>query len=164
MEEEDGGHTWSRVTEGSPMERDLRLAAVTDLPVLISGPPRASREIASRLDRRTGETRRTVEVVDCRQEGALRALSRLTGVVPDAEPSRGRILLLQEVHALTMTDQILLEREIERMRLGPNPVVRILASSSVELFDRVVDHLFSERLYYRLNIIHLVVPPEGWGQ
>jgi transcriptional regulator of acetoin/glycerol metabolism len=161
MEEEDGGDTWPRVTEGSPMERDLRLAAVTDLPVLISGTPRASREIASRLDGHTGAARRTVEVVDCRQEGALCALTRLTAVVPDAETARGRILLLQEVHALTMTDQILLEREIERMRLGPNPVVRILASSSVELFERVVDHLFSERLYYRLNIIHVVVPPEG---
>jgi hypothetical protein len=162
MEDEGAGHSQSRVTDVSHLKRDLQLVAVTDLPVLISGSPAASREIACELDRQVGTHRGTVQVVDCRQEGALRALTRLTDGGMDTQPPRSRILLLQEVHALQPGDQILLEREIERMRLGPRPVVRILASSSVQLFDRVVDHLFSERLYYRLNVIHVVVPPDRW--
>jgi DNA-binding NtrC family response regulator len=43
--------------------------------------------------------------------------------------------------------------------MRPVRPLRIVASSSARLFDRVVDQLFSERLYYRLNVIHVVVPP-----
>ena len=37
-----------------------------------------------------------------------------------------------------------------------NSGLRIMASSSAPLFDRVRDGLFDERLYYRLNVIHMV--------
>lgn len=136
---------------------DLRLAAVTDLPVLLSGPPQACQELAVELDRRSGVPRRGVEVVDCRQAGAVAALSGLVrssdgGITPAS-------ILLQEVHALDPADQALLEKEIEEVRAHPRRPVRILASSSAPLFDRVIDQLFSERLFYRLNMIHVVVGP-----
>jgi transcriptional regulator of acetoin/glycerol metabolism len=146
----------------SQMARDLRLATATDLPVLISGPPAASREIACELDRRSRFPGGAVAIVDCREQGALSALQSLThdDVTQEEETPQVRILLLQEVHALDPLDQALLEKEIEDLRMRPTRPLRILASSSAPLFDRVVDHLFSERLFYRLNVIHVVVPPE----
>jgi transcriptional regulator with PAS, ATPase and Fis domain len=37
-------------------------------------------------------------------------------------------------------------------------VPRIVASSSIALRDYVLDGRFDARLFYRLNIIHIVVP------
>jgi len=155
-----GGVNWTHGA-ASHLASDLRLAAVTDLPVLLSGSPAACRKIAWELDRRNRDPRGAVEVVDCRQAGALGALQGVTRrEASHADTERASILLLQEVHALNPTDQALLEKEIEEIRMRPNRAVRILASSSAPLFDRVVDQLFSERLYYRLNVIHVVVPPD----
>jgi transcriptional regulator of acetoin/glycerol metabolism len=158
----DGVYEYSRVdgSETAQMARDLRLATVTDLPVLISGTPAASREIACELDRQSRSPKGAVAVVDCRERGALGALQSLTHDPIDPDDAAAvRILLLQEVHALDPVDQALLEKEIEELRMRPGRPLRILASSSAPLFDRVVDQLFSERLYYRLNVIHLIVPP-----
>ena len=52
-----------------------------------------------------------------------------------------------------------LTRKLEEIGRPTFGVRRILASSSVPLFDRVVDQLFSEPLYYRLNVIHIVISP-----
>jgi transcriptional regulator of acetoin/glycerol metabolism len=161
-ERDDGGGLDWTLAGASHLASDLRLAAVTDMPVLLSGSPAACRKIAWELDRRSRDPRGAVEVVDCRQAGALGTLQGLTrrqASVADAE--RASILLLQEVHALNPTDQALLEKELEEVRMRPNRTVRILASSSAQLFDRVVDQLFSERLYYRLNVIHVIVPPDN---
>jgi DNA-binding NtrC family response regulator len=156
-----GVHDCSRVdgSETAQMARDLRLATVTDLPVLISGTPAASREIACELDRQSRSPKGAVAVVDCREHGALGALQLFTHDPDPEDAATVRILLLQEVHALDPTDQALLEKEIEELRMRPDRPLRILASSSAPLFDRVVDQLFSERLFYRLNVIHVIVPP-----
>ena len=138
-------------------EEDISLAALVDVPVLITGPAAACCELACELDRRSGCPGGTVEVIDCRTEGALRGF----------DPNRNerspcaRILLLQEVHALSPDDQLRLTNELEKIGRPPTHTKRILASSSVPLFDRVVDQLFSENLYYRLNIIHIVIPPNA---
>ena len=165
MSEQDGSGMFDCSQAGTSaiaqMARDLRLATTTDLPVLISGPPAASREIACELDRRSRFPVGAVAIVDCREPGALHALRSLThdDIIPGETP-HVRILLLQEVHALEPSDQVLLEKEIEQVRMRPFCPLRILASSSAPLFERVVDQLFSERLFYRLNVIHVVVPPD----
>ena len=67
------------------------------------------------------------------------------------------ILLLQEVHALNLHEQAQFERRLAEWRVcRRNSGLRIMASSSAPLFDRVRDGLFDERLYYRLNVIHMV--------
>ena len=136
---------------------DLQLAANVDVPVLISGPPTASRNIACELDRRSQSPAGSVEVVDCRKRGALAAL-RLRTTKKRCDAARARILLLEEVHALSPVDQAVLARQLEAQQARSAAPVRILASSSVPLFERVVDQLFNERLFYRLNVIHIVVP------
>ena len=134
-------------------EEDISLAALVDVPVLISGPAGASCELACELDRRSLTPVGAVEVIDCRIQDALRSLE------PEMETAEhAKILLLQEVHALSPDDQLRLTRKLDE--IGRPPLCRrILASSSVPLFDRVVDHLFSEPLFYRLNVIHIVISP-----
>ena len=41
----------------------------------------------------------------------------------------------------------------------PSAAVRLVSGTTVSLFDRVAAGTFSERLFYRLNIIHLVAGP-----
>jgi DNA-binding NtrC family response regulator len=158
MEGNSSRHLVKSTEPGSPAmmapEEDISLAAQLDVPVLISGPAAACREVACELDRRSTSPAGAVEVVDCRTEHALQALERTQGVSGDA-----RILLLQEVHALSPDDQLRLTRELDEVGQPAWSGRRILASSSVPLFDRVVDQLFSELLYYRLNMIHIVIPP-----
>ena len=154
-------HTAETTSVNAAHLADLRLAAVTDLPVLLSGSPQACRELALELDRRSSGPRRAVEVVDCREAGAVAALTGL--VRREAHEGTQASVLLQEVHALDLADQALLEKEIEEVRTHPRHPVRILASSSAPLFERVMDQLFSERLFYRLNMIHVVVGSNAGG-
>jgi len=41
---------------------------------------------------------------------------------------------------------------------APSDAVRVITATSVSLLDRVAAGTFSERLFYRLNLIHLVAP------
>ncbi len=139
------------------LEEDIGCAARTDVPVLITGDPEEGREIACAIDRRSPSPRGTVEVVDCRQRGAL---GRVLPFPPVGLPHapRASILLLQEVQALTLHEQSQVDSRLAELRTGRrNERLRIIASSSTPLFDRVLEGSFDERLYYRLAVIHLVV-------
>jgi DNA-binding NtrC family response regulator len=74
-----------------------------------------------------------------------------------AHADRAAIVLLQEVQALSPKEQAQFEVRLAEMRISPSPPVRFIASSSTPLFDRVREGAFDERLYYRLNVIHMVV-------
>lgn len=152
------------VAADSGIETEIQLAAARYVPVLISAGLIASQRIACELDRRSRSPRGAVVVLDCRQHGAVVALECLTGgEAALGEDGLPNTLLLQEVHALSASDQEALEQHMERVLLnpGPSPLVRIVASSSVPLFDRVVQRSFRERLYYRLSMVHIVVPQDG---
>ena len=161
MEENSSRHSVKPTESGSEgalaSEEDISLAALVDVPVLITGPAADCRELACELDRRSTSPVGAVEVIDCRSENALRALSSQEEKAP---PSDTRILLLQEIHALGPDDQLRLTRELDHVGRATWGGRRILASSSVPLFDRVVDQLFDENLYYRLNVIHIVIHPK----
>ena len=160
MEENSSRHVVKATQPGSrgalAPEEDISLAALVDVPVLITGPAAACRELACELDRRSTSPGGVVEVIDCRTENALRALE---GDEKEIVPSDAKILLLQEVHALSPNDQLRLARELDHVGGATWGGRRILASSSVPLFDRVVDQLFDENLFYRLNVIHIVIQP-----
>ena len=68
------------------------------------------------------------------------------------------ILLLQEVQALSPHEQAQFEHRLAEWRVSRrNSGLRIMASALAPLFERVRDGSFDERLYYRLNVIHMVV-------
>ena len=135
------------------LEEDIGCAARSNVPVLITGgDPEEGREIACAIDRQSGSPRGSVEVVDCRERGAF---IRLLATEDRYERS---IVLLQEVHELSLNEQAEVDRrlgELRASRLGDG--IRIIASSSTPLFDRVREGSFDERLFYRLNVIHMVV-------
>src|SRR3989475_4755330 len=82
------------------------------------------------------------------------------------ELAQGGSLFLDEIGTLRAELQVKLlrvlqEREIERVG-GTRPVkidVRVIAATNTNLKEAVADGAFREDLYYRLNVVHVVVPP-----
>jgi len=82
------------------------------------------------------------------------------------ELAQGGTVFLDEIGSLRLDLQakllrVLQEREIERVGgLRPTPVdVRVLAATNVNLRQAVRERTFREDLYYRLNVVPVVVPP-----
>jgi len=75
-------------------------------------------------------------------------------------------LFIDEVASMSMSIQakllrVLQEREVERVGTS-RPVkidVRVLAATNVDLLKLVQDGSFREDLYYRLNVVRVVLPP-----
>jgi hypothetical protein len=122
---------------------DILLAARADCAVLITARPEEALEIAQAIASERGCGDRLLVHDSGTEHGSdLRAQSE-----------NALILLFREVHALTPRQQALLMELLED-RQGIPP--RIIASSSVSLYDRVREGAFDARLYYRLNTVHVV--------
>ena len=139
-------------------EEDITLAAMSLAPVLITAPPADAfcivRAIAER--ERRGRTR---EVLACDASAGDDVIGTIAGNRVRLATDRGNaILWIGEVHALTPRDQSALMRLLARPNSGREEgVPRIVASSSIALRDYVRKGRFDARLFYRLNIIHIVV-------
>ena len=73
------------------------------------------------------------------------------------DTARGGSLLLTDVERLPVTVQDrLIEtlRDLQRAR-EPTERVRLMAGTTTSLFERISDGSFCERLFYRLNTIHV---------
>jgi len=82
------------------------------------------------------------------------------------ELAQGGTLFLDEIATLKPELQakllrVLQEREIERVGAGRaiKIDVRIIAATNVDLTEAVSAGAFRDDLYYRLNVVHLTVPP-----
>ena len=139
-------------------EADISLAAVSLAPVLITAPPgdalRIVRAIAAR--ERRGHAR---EVLTCDVAAGDDVVGAIAGNRLRIATDHGTaILWVGEVHALKRRDQVALMKLLAYPSTGRGgDVPRIVASSSVDLRDRVATGRFDARLFYRLNIIHIVV-------
>jgi DNA-binding NtrC family response regulator len=93
---------------------------------------------------------------------------------PDMSDDRGLLraaksgtLFIDAVDSLTPTLQTRLSRVLEVETLSDGSAeedweaydVRIIVGAPPSLYDRVREGLFREQLFYRINVIHLVVPP-----
>jgi DNA-binding NtrC family response regulator len=141
------------------LAEEIGCAARSDVPVLISGAPEDGREIACAIDRHSPVPKGRVEVVDCRKDGALsRVLSHSPRGQGAPEAGQSSIVLLQEVHELSLPEQEQVDQRLDELRVSRRSEgIRIIASSSAPLFERVLEGSFLERLYYRLNVIHMVI-------
>ena len=89
--------------------------------------------------------------------GAPEGLRNRCGLALDA--AAGGTLLISDVEQLApLVQERLLDmlQELESAR-APAAAVRLVSATTVSLLDRVGSGNFCDRLFYRLNIIHLTV-------
>jgi DNA-binding NtrC family response regulator len=159
--------------------QEIECAARFDARLLITGETGVGKDVVARLihtrSRRHGPFVRVncAAVPDPLLEWQLFGLSQ--GSVPAAqcdtrghlEQAVGGTIFLDEISEMSLRTQALLLRFLESgeiQRAGSNAVhvvenVRVIAATSRNLFEAVAAQTFREDLYYRVNVIHIVVPP-----
>ncbi|HEY0325592.1 MAG TPA: sigma-54 dependent transcriptional regulator [Allosphingosinicella sp.] len=154
-------------------------AARARVPVLIEGESGTGKEIiAQAIHAASPRGKKQLHIVNCgaiptnlvesvlfgHEKGAFTgAFDRHIGRFEDAD---GSTIFLDEVGELPLDTQVKLLRAIESgeiQRLGSritNTVdVRIIAATNRRLNDEVAAGNFREDLYYRLNVVHVAIPP-----
>jgi DNA-binding NtrC family response regulator len=79
------------------------------------------------------------------------------------EAGGGSLLLhqIEGLHAINQSRLIETLAELTRNVREPSRTVRLIAGTTTSLRRRVASGTFSDRLFYRLNIIHVVVPSDS---
>ncbi|KQP36001.1 sigma-54 dependent transcriptional regulator [Methylobacterium sp. Leaf100] len=170
------------VWRDASMERVVKLAeqvARSEASVLITGESGTGKEVLARhVHVKSNRTAKPFVCVNCaaipealleselfgHEKGAFTgAVARRIGRFEEAS---GGTLLLDEISEMDVRLQskllrALQERVIDRVG-GSAPVkvdIRVLATSNRNLLDEVRKGTFREDLYYRLNVVHLKLPP-----
>lgn len=153
--------------------------AATDANVLVTGESGAGKDaLAHHIHTKSGRAAHALIKIDCATlpSGLLEAelfgyeRGAFTGA---SEGKPGRLeaahrgtLILDEIAYLSNDSQAKLLRVIENRefeRLGGRQTIkvdaRLIALTNVDLSDAVTRQHFREDLYYRLNVIHIKVPP-----
>jgi two-component system, NtrC family, response regulator AtoC len=170
------------VARSESMREAIRLAdrvAATDANVLITGESGAGKDaLALYIHSKSERARQSFVKIDCATlpSGLLEAelfgydRGAFTGA-NEAKPGRLEAahhgtLVLDEIAYLSTDSQAKLLRVIETKefeRLGGRKKVtvdaRLIALTNVDLSDAVNRQSFREDLYYRLNVMHIAVPP-----
>ena len=158
------------------LDTDIRLAARGDMSVLITGERGAGKQYAARLVH--GWSRRSQApfvTVPCAADGSFefelfgRAEGDLSETSSDTDcrlqEAEGGSLVLEEVGEISQHLQRRLLRFLEvglleRSGHPPRVVdVRLIVTATQPLLERVVAGKFLEDLYYRLNVVHIRIPP-----
>jgi DNA-binding NtrC family response regulator len=157
----------------------VRRAAASDATVLITGESGTGKEVVARAIHSTGERRAGRFVaVNCAAipesliESELfgHARGSFTGATAEHrglfEDAHGGTIFLDEIADLPLAMQVKLNRVLQERRVrrvGATeelPVdVRVIAATNVELKARVAAGQFREDLYYRINVLHIELPP-----
>jgi two-component system, NtrC family, response regulator AtoC len=159
---------------------EARHAAKTDSKVLITGESGVGKEVLAHLiHQHSHRAKRPLVAINCAgvPESLLESelFGHARGSFTDAhsdkrgllEMADGGTVLLDEVGDMSMRMQTLLLRFLENgeiQRVGcerqRSPVdVRVIAATNHDLEARTQEKLFRLDLFYRLNVVHLVMPP-----
>ena len=143
---------------------DVTMSALSDAPVLISSDDsvdaRALGEwIHAQSPRRTGR----LIVLDARQlqpdvrfehfEHSDRRFAKLGA----ADRPPGGTLLLTNLEAMPLGTQTKLCRFLDRRAISAPPILRVVATTDRLVHERVRFGQVREELFYRLNVIHIVL-------
>src|SRR4030095_7058591 len=162
------------------LREDIAAAARTEAKVLITGESGVGKEIVSRLVHSAGPraafplvTVNCAAITETLLESELFGHSRgsFTGAYRDRagvlEMAHRGTVFMDEIGETSPRMQSLLLRFLESgeiQRVGATKSnarvdVRVIAATNRDLLQAVTAKLFREDLYYRLNVIHLTVPP-----
>ena len=162
------------------IEFDIQCAANSDAKVLISGESGVGKEVvAKQIHARSGRSRGPMVAINCASIPETLLASELFGHVKGSftDAHRTRIglfeqghrgtVFLDEVGEMSLQMQALLLRFLENGEILPvgserrvtRVDVRIIAATNRKLSASISDGAFREDLYYRLNVIHIEIPP-----
>src|SRR5512139_185437 len=162
------------------VQQEVEYAARSDAKVLITGASGVGKEVVAHLiharSRRRHAPLLTINCAalpDTLLESELFGHTR--GSFTDAyrdkrglfESANGGTVFMDEVGEMSLRMQALLLRfletgEIQRVgaeRTRSTANVRVIAATNRRLLDRIQSGEFREDLYYRLNVIHITIPP-----
>jgi transcriptional regulator with PAS, ATPase and Fis domain len=163
----------------SDIEQEIDCAARSDAKVLVTGESGVGKDIVARLihqrSRRTGSfvTINCAGVPDSLLESELFGHVRgsFTGAYRDKrgwlDQAQDGTIFMDEVGEMSLRMQALLLRFLENgeiQRVGSDRVqtagnVRVVVATNRNLVARIAEKTFREDLYYRLNVIHICIPP-----
>jgi len=168
----------------SPAIRELReelaYAARSDAKILITGESGVGKEILARqIHKQSNRVRAQLVTINCaglpdsllESELFGHVRGSFTGAYRDKpgllETAHSGTIFMDEVGEMSLRMQALLLRflesgEIQRVgaeRAQARVNVRVVAATNRNLTERIASKDFREDLYYRLNVIHLTVPP-----
>lgn len=170
------------VGESRPIRelQDLILrAAPSDVPVLVTGESGTGKELVARaIHRRSHRSIGRFVAINCAALPASLLESELFGHIRGAftdahsdkeglfvQASRGT-LFLDELGEMPLEMQAKLLRALQEKRIRPvgggeeqSFDARIVAATNVDLEEAVEEGRFREDLYYRINVVHVSVPP-----
>src|SRR5689334_11471571 len=162
------------------VEEEVDQAARFDAKVLITGESGVGKEIVARLiHERSARSRGPLVTINCAgfPDSLLESelFGHVKGSFTDAhrdkrgwlEAAHGGTIFMDEVGEMSLRMQAMLLRFLETgeiQRVGsdrPLPAldVRVIAATHRNLAQHVADKTFREDLFYRLNVIHIEVPP-----
>jgi transcriptional regulator with PAS, ATPase and Fis domain len=162
------------------IDAEMDHAARSDAKVLITGESGVGKEVVARLiHQRSGRAHTPLVTLNCAGipdsllESALFGHVRgsFTGAYRDRsgllEVADNGTIFLDEVAEMSLRMQALLLRflengEIQRVGAGRTESlvdVRVIAATNRDPLERIASKDFREDLYYRLNVIHITIPP-----
>lgn len=160
--------------------QEISRVAQSDAKVLISGESGVGKEVvANSIHCNSRRAHRTMCAVNCAGLSETLLESELFGHVKGSftgayrdkqgklELASGGTIFLDEIGEMTLRMQSLLLRFLETgelQKVGTDRVttrvdVRVIAATNRNLRDMIAQGMFREDLFYRLNVIHLTVPP-----
>ena len=157
--------------------KDAEAVAPTEWKVLITGERGVGKkELARLIHRRSPRWHLPVATIDCTGEAEMvesALIAHLRGRVSGGsrhesgspETTDCGMVLLDEVGALSLRMQSVLLQCLDNggsHRVGSGGrerYARVVALSSRDLLPQVRRQAFHEDLYYRLNVVHLMIPP-----
>jgi len=160
--------------------QEIERIARSDAKVLITGESGVGKElVATAIHRRSGRAARQLVTVNCAGLPETLLESELYGHVKGSftgayrdkqgklELADGGTIVLDEIGEMTLRMQGLLLRFMETgelQKVGSDRAtmrvnVRVIAATNRSLRDMIAQGTFREDLFYRLNVIHLTVPP-----
>jgi DNA-binding NtrC family response regulator len=162
------------------IEAEIVCASRSSAKILITGESGVGKEVVARLiHQRSDRAHAPLVTINCAGvpdtllESEL--FGHMRGAFTDAyrdkrgwfDQAHGGTIFMDEVGEMSLRMQALLLRFLETgeiQRVGSDRVnskvdVRVIAATNRDLMSRIADKNFREDLYYRLNVIHLAIPP-----
>ena len=162
------------------IEQEIACASSSDAKVLITGESGVGKEIVARMiHQRSRRAHTPLVTINCSGVPDTLLESELFGHVrgsfTDAyrdrrgwiEQAQGGTIFLDEIGEMSLRMQALLLRFLENGEIQPVGAdrvasivdVRVIAATNRNLLAQMAGKTFREDLYYRLNVVHVKIPP-----